>query len=102
MLQLLGPTVGYLISYTVAAALAGLLCRSLTTHFISRFVPALLASGVASSTIMICGVLWRSVYTHRNLGVAFYLGAAPFLPGQVVKVFSAAGIVSSLQRLYRA
>ncbi len=102
MLQLLGPTGGYLVSYPAAAALAGLLSRTLTTHFKSRFAPALLASGLASGAIMISGVLWLSVYTHRNLAVAFYLGAAPFLPGQIVKVFSAAGIVTSLQRLYRS
>lgn len=101
VLQLLGPTGGYLMAYPVAAALAGLLSRKLT-GFRTRFAPAVVASAIASSTIMICGVLWLSIYAHRSLTFAFYLGAVPFIPGQIVKVLSAAGIVTSLQHVRRA
>ena len=100
MLQLFGPTGGYLMAYPLAAALSGGLSRR-WYGLRSRFVAALFACVVASSIIMISGVLWLSIYTHRSLAVAFYLGAVPFLPGQLVKVFSAAGIVTSLQRLHR-
>jgi biotin transport system substrate-specific component len=91
--QLLGPTGGYLFAYPFAAALAGILRR--------RFSSSLIAATLASALILVAGVLWLSFYTH-SLGSAFYMGAVPFLPGQIVKVVAAIGIVSSFHRLRRA
>ena len=103
--QLLGPTGGYLFAYPIAAALAGLLSnklQGLPLRIQTRFVPVLIAAAVASTLILTSGVLWLSLFLHHNLATAFYLGAAPFLPGQIVKVIAVAGIITSAQRLRRA
>ena len=99
--QLLGPTGGYLFAYPLAAFLVGFLANQFKS-LKSRFLPALLGSAVASTVIMTSGVIWLTLYTHHSFVSALYLGALPFLPGQVVKVLAAAGIVTSLQRLRRA
>ena len=99
--QLFGHTGGYLIAYPFAAAIAGAVAR-LLGRFASRFLAALVASVLASTLIMICGTVWLGVLLHLTAMRAFTLGAAPFLPGQVVKVCAAAGILASLQRWRRA
>ncbi len=96
LLQLLGPTGGYLMAYPLAAALAGLVSRK------ARVLPALTASALASAVVIAGGVVWLTVYMHHSFAAAFWLGAAPFLPGQVVKVLAAAGIYTSYKRLRRA
>jgi biotin transport system substrate-specific component len=91
--QLFGPTGGYLMAYPFAAALAG---------WMSRRLPTLVGAGAASALIIASGVVWLTLYTHHSLTSAFYLGAAPFIPGQVAKVLAAAGIITSVKRLRRA
>jgi biotin transport system substrate-specific component len=98
IVQLLGTTGGYLFAYPLAAAVTGMIGQ----RFRVRFFPALLGAAVGSTVIMTCGVLWLTLYVHYSLASAFFLGAMPFLPGQVVKVLAAAGIVSPLNRLRRA
>jgi biotin transport system substrate-specific component len=94
--QLLGPTGGYLLAYPLAAALAGLISRK------ARILPALAGSLGATLVIMTCGVAWLTLYLHFSFSTAFWLGAVPFLPGQVLKVLAAAGIYTSLKRLRQA
>ena len=99
--QLLGPTGGFLFAYPLAAALAGGLQRTFAT-FTSRFFSALAASAVASTLIMTCGALWLGMLLHLSPSAAFHMGTLPFLPGQAVKIVTAAAIFSSLQRWRRA
>jgi biotin transport system substrate-specific component len=98
MVQLLGATGGYLFAYPMAAAVTGMISQKLK----GRFFPALLGAAAGSTIIMTCGVMWLTLYVHYSLASAFFLGSVPFLPGQVVKVLAASGIVSSLNRLRRA
>jgi biotin transport system substrate-specific component len=99
--QLFGFTGGYLLAYTFAAAIAGGLARRFA-QVATRFTAALMACALATSLIMVMGTVWLGVTHHLSRGTAFTLGAAPFLPGQVVKVCAAAGIFASLQRWRRA
>jgi biotin transport system substrate-specific component len=99
--QLMGHTGGYLIAYPFAAAIAGSFARVLSKTT-SRFLAALAASTLASTLIMISGTVWLGVLFLHTARAAFILGAAPFLPGQVIKVIAAAGIFASLQRWRRA
>jgi len=92
--QLFGHTGGYLMAYPVSAALAGLLSRKLAP----RFVAALIGAAAGSTLLMICGVTWLGFQLHLAPATAFKLGALPFIPGQIVKVLSAAGIVASFRR----
>jgi biotin transport system substrate-specific component len=99
--QLLGPTGGYLFAYPLAAAVTGMISQKLSALKM-RFFPALLGATAGSALIITCGVLWLTLFVHYSLSSAFFLGAMPFLPGQVAKVLAAAGIVSSFNRLRRA
>lgn len=99
--QLLGPTGGYLIAYPFAAALAGSLYR-LLARATPRFAAALFAAVCGSALLMVSGTAWLGMLLHLTPSAAFSKGALPFLPGQAIKVLSAAGIVTSLQRLRKS
>lgn len=95
--QLLGPTGGYLFAYPFAAAAASTLVRTLAPR-IPRFAAATVAAAAASTLILTLGVLWLASLLHLAPVTAFTLGAAPFLPGQIVKTFVAAGLFSAIFR----
>ncbi len=99
--QLVGVTGGYLIAYPFSAAIAGAVSRGMA-RFSSRFLAALTGSALASAFLMLTGTIWLGFLAHLSVMGAFTLGAAPFVPGQVVKVFAAAGIFATLQRYRRA
>jgi biotin transport system substrate-specific component len=87
ILQLLGPTGGYLLSYPLAAALAGYLYhrrrRSLALGIFS--------AGTASVVILLAGASWLKVLTHMDIRLIFNQAVLPFLPGDLLKVIAAAG-----------
>ena len=100
MAQLLGPTGGFLISYPFAAASAGFLQQQFRRALSSDFAAALGGTAIASTLLMLCGVVWLAFLLHLAPSAAFTKGALPFLPGQLVKIFAAAGIVTSSRRLF--
>jgi biotin transport system substrate-specific component len=93
MVQLLGPTGGYLLSYPFAAALASWLYRR--GH--RSFLAALAGAGLASILILAAGATWLGLLTHVKLSVVFAQSVAPFLPGDVIKVLAATACVSILR-----
>ena len=100
--QLIGPTGGYLMAYPLAAAIAGGVSRAFSrmrSGTWTAFASAIAANTLAGALIMTLGVLWLGFELHLIPAAAFKLGALPFLPGQIIKVFAAAGIASSIQRL---
>jgi biotin transport system substrate-specific component len=103
MLQLLGPTGGYLLSYPFAAALTAWLRPRIAR---GAFTPALLAAAVGSALILLGGAAWfwlqPGVHTHRSLTAVLILSVLPFLPGDILKVFAAAGIATGLRRFRRS
>ena len=99
--QLMGPTAGFLFSYPLAAAAAGLFTRTIRLSN-SNFRNGLIAGTIASLPIFIMGAAWLARLQHLSLSVAFALAVAPFLVGEVVKVTAAAGIFSCLQRWRQA
>ena len=98
--QLLGPTGGYLMVYPVVAAVAGGIARLLSFRF-SSFVTALIAGHLAMALLLLSGATWFSFYTHHSLYATWIGAVAPFLPGEIVKVFVAAGIYSTFRRSTR-
>jgi biotin transport system substrate-specific component len=98
--QLFGPTGGYLIAYPFAAAAAGGLFSLFSKRTTApKFLAAIAAATVGSALVMCSGVSWLGTVLHLAPATAFKMGALPFLPGQIVKVFASAGIVMSIQRL---
>jgi biotin transport system substrate-specific component len=95
IVQLLGPTGGYLLSYPFAAAGASLVYR----RWRGSFLAALAASGLASILILALGATWLGLLTHMKFSIVFAQSVAPFLPGDAVKILAAAGCVSMLGSL---
>jgi biotin transport system substrate-specific component len=98
--RLLGPTGGYLMSYPLAAFVAGAMARR---GFDRRYLTSVLAMALGLVVIYTCGTLWLAFSsfgrTAVGLQAAFAAGVAPFLIADVVKLLGAAGIVPGLWRL---
>ena len=97
MVQILGPTGGFLMAYPLVAAIVGGLARGLTRR-IPRFLAAFVAGNVAMGVLFLSGAGWFAGYTHHSLYAAWIGAVAPFLPGEFVKVTVASGIYSTLAR----
>ena len=97
VLQLLGPTGGFLMSYPLVAAVAGGVTRTLSTQ-LSKFASALIAGFCAVALLFTSGAAWFMHYTQHSLYATWIGSIAPFLPGEIVKVFIAAGVYSTLTR----
>jgi len=101
LLQILGPTGGFLMAYPVVAALAGGITRALSSRT-AKFAAALLGCTVATTFLFLSGASWFMHYTHHSLYATWIGAIAPFLPGEAIKVLAAAGIYSTLTRTKRA
>jgi biotin transport system substrate-specific component len=99
--HLLGPNGGFLFSYPLAAASAGWVVRALRPTT-SRFRSAFAASAVATLPIFVLGAGWLAHFLHLGAPATWSLAIAPFIPGEIVKITSAAGIFSSLQRWWQS
>jgi biotin transport system substrate-specific component len=93
--QLLSPTAGYLFSYPIAAAVAGFFTHKLRLTN-SSFGNGLIAGAIASLPIFLLGGAWYAFQFRLPPIAVWHLAVAPFLPGEIVKIISAAGIFSSL------
>jgi biotin transport system substrate-specific component len=98
--RLLGPTGGYLMSYPLAAFVAGALARR---GFDRRYLTSIVAMALGLVVIYTCGTLWLAYAsvgrTAVGLASAFSTGVAPFVIADVVKLAAAAGIMPGLWRL---
>lgn len=99
-LRLLGPTGGYLMSYPLAAFVAGALAR---LGFDRRYLTSIAAMALGLVVIYACGTLWLAYAAAGRTAIgfasAFAAGVAPFVIADVVKLAAAAGIVPGLWRL---
>jgi len=99
VLQLLGPTGGYLLSYPFAAFLTSWLRRRFTS---SVFVSALLAAVTGDALILVSGAAWLAVLQPHSFAAILTLAILPFIPGDILKVIAAAGLASGWSRLRRS
>jgi biotin transport system substrate-specific component len=100
LLQLFGPTGGYLVSYPFAAAVAGWAVRSLRAG--SLYMRAALAATLATVILFTFGTAWIAQFPHPGSFSIWTIAVAPFLPGEIVKIATAAGLYSSISRRRRA
>jgi biotin transport system substrate-specific component len=100
LIQLLGPTGGFLMSYPLAAFIAGGVSRGLARRS-PRFFAATAAGTLATAVVFLCGAGWFMHFTHNSLQAAWMGAVAPFLPGEAIKILAAAGIYSALTRSTR-
>ncbi|HXW04778.1 MAG TPA: biotin transporter BioY [Vicinamibacterales bacterium] len=99
LLRLLGPTGGYLISYPLAAFVAGWLAER---GFDRRYVTSVVAMAAGLAVIFAGGVAWLAWFAQPvNVGLAAALGTGfyPFFPADLVKVLLAAAVLPSAWKL---
>lgn len=101
VLHLFGPTAGYLLSYPAVAWLTGSLFRRFRRANAPGFTAALGAAAVGDCGILLSGAAWLAILTHQGAATIFTLAVAPFVPGEILKVIAAAGIVAGLRRFSR-
>ena len=95
LLQLLGPTGGYLLSYPAAAAIAGAVWRRVGRRGLGS---ALLGAGAANLLILLAGACWLMTLKHLSLTVIAHVAVLPFLGGDAIKVVLAALLAAGWQR----
>lgn len=86
----LGPTGGYLLSYPLAAALAGLAANAVRNATRARAtVSGLLFGTLGLAVIYALGAGWLAVAADLPVGVAVVQGVAPFVVFDLIKVLIA-------------
>lgn len=96
ILQLIGPTGGYLMSYPFVAALVSFVYRRLPGR---RFSTGLIAAAAGDILILASGAAWMAIVTHQHLSTLLSLSVVPFLPGDALKVCAAAAIAAGWLRM---
>src|SRR4051812_43035161 len=98
VLRLIGPTGGYLMSYPIAAFVAGSLAeRGLDRRYLTSLIA--MASGL--TVIFSAGVIWLAFFARPAVGLAAALrtGLYPFVLLDLFKLILAAGITPGLWKL---
>ena len=89
VVQLLGPTGGYLMSYPLAAYVCGKLGAA------KNFYSGLLGAVVGDAVVLLGGVAWLASLTNSDWSAAFRLGVTPFLAGDFLKCVAAAALATA-------
>ncbi|WP_117593449.1 biotin transporter BioY [Haloprofundus halophilus] len=92
------PTLGYLWSYPVAAALVGVVVhRGLSLREYREASTPLLVGAMVAGTVVVYafGMVGLMLTLGVGVGEAFAVGAAAFLPAEALKIAAAVGIVRS-------
>jgi biotin transport system substrate-specific component len=94
--RLIGPTAGFLISYPLAAFVAGWLAER---RFDRKYLTSLLAMAAGLAIIFASGLTWLA-YGPTALGMAGAVTSAlvPFLAADLVKLCLAAGVLPAVWR----
>jgi biotin transport system substrate-specific component len=93
LVQLLGPTGGFLMVYPFVAFLAGFIVE----RGAKSFARAAVAGILAEILLFAGGLTWLYLFTH-SLAKAAYLGLYWFLSAEVMKVMFAAAIATRWRR----
>jgi biotin transport system substrate-specific component len=95
LVQMLGPTGGYLWSYPVVAFLAGWVAERGATSFL-RYV---IAAVSAEIVLFAAGISWLAIMTHSWRQAALF-GLYPFFFAEVTKVMIAAAAARRLRQRF--
>ena len=99
--RLMGPTGGYLMSYPIAAFVAGLLAER---GFDRRYLTSVTAMAAGLLVVYAGGVSWLSLYTPGPDAVmaAVRAGLLPFVPADVIKILAGATVLPQVWRFLGA
>ncbi len=96
LLQLLGPTGGYLLADPAVAFLAGFTVRRVirrgATSGAGLYWRAVTGCVLATAVLFASGALWLAHLHPMTTHALWIVAVAPFLPGEAVKILVAAGI----------
>ena len=95
----LGPSAGYLLSYPLAASVAGLLWQRLPRRA-PGMLRAVAAAAAADALILLSGAAWLALLTHAAFASVLRLAVLPFAAGDAVKVMLAAAIAAGCCRRF--
>lgn len=87
---ILGSTGGYLVGFLVASAVVGTLAQRGWDRRIGGSIGAML---IGSVIIYVFGVTWLAIAANLEMSLALTFGLYPFLPGDLLKLFLAAGLL---------
>ena len=91
---LFGSTGGYLFSFSIASFVVGLLLKNS-----SSLKKIIFALTIGNAIIFFCGVSWLYLFLGANsIGSAIMLGLIPFIPGEIIKMSIATGIIYSINK----
>jgi biotin transport system substrate-specific component len=96
ILQLFGPTGGYLLSYPFAAFIAASLARRLRP---ATFTTRVISAAAASLLIFAVGAGWFAALLHQPIGTALKMTVWPFVPGDALKICAAAAVAMGIFKL---
>ena len=96
LLQLLGPTGGFLMAYPAVAFVTGFVSRRLVRRT-GHYVAAAVACTAATLLLFASGAAWLSHFQPSSAHALWMAAVAPFLPGEAVKILISAGIYRALQ-----
>ncbi len=86
----LGTTGGYLVGFLFAAGLVGRLAE---LGWDRKIGGAIGAMALGNAVIYLIGVPWLMAATHQSLQWALQTGFYPFIPGDLLKIAVAAGVL---------
>lgn len=94
VVQLFGLTGGFLLSYPLASLVSGWIA----SHKRTSFSLAALAAAAGIAVMLASGAAWFAAWSHLSARAVLMVTVFPFLAGETVKIFAAAGIATALQR----
>jgi biotin transport system substrate-specific component len=92
--QIIGPTGGFLMSYPLAAYVIGKIFEKGR-----EFKYAQLAALCGAIVFLTGGMVWLKMVTHVTFAKAFTLAVAPFIAGEVIKIFAVSYVGLRAQKL---
>ena len=96
VLQLIGPTGGFLLSYPFAAALTSLLARRIRP---ASFTSYAFSAAIGSALILAVGASWFAILAHQSLSGTLKMTVWPFLPGDALKICASAAVAIGVFKL---
>ena len=94
-----GATGGYIVGFVLAAAITGFLAEQRWDRSLSSAIAAMLLGSVA---IYAVGLPWLAAVLNLDFATTLKEGLAPFVPGDLLKLFLAAALLPTAWRVVEA
>jgi biotin transport system substrate-specific component len=95
------PSAGFLVSYPVAAWLAGLLSGFLRKGRAKAYTKELCAVLAAEVLVFAIGLVWLKIRLGLDWAKTFGTGFVPFIPGDILKCLAAPALAPILRAIFR-